>query len=206
MKLPARIFNPLFVMLTLGNIIFTISFFRFDNKQFYYLLLPPCFFIFIGIPNYAKSNNKLISDYKQYGRINHMMINDMNDTFKNTIFIPTNLRAWEMHNATDPIKEINFKNKNCYVYLSIELSLAPETKDQLIDKFGTDDHSKLFKKMGKMNNVIFISDDNYNNFLTAYYHYIYNQDYYFEKATQNPPAFYQYTGLNYYRLKSMSHD
>lgn len=204
MKLPARIFNPLIVMLTLGNLIFAFSFFRFDKKQFYYVLILPAFIILIGVPAYAKSNNKLIIEYNQYGRMSHAMMDDMNNSFSNTIFIPTNVRSWNMHHATDPIKEINLKNKNCYVYLSIELSLAPETKDQLIDKFGTDDHSKLFKKISEMNNVVFISDDNYNNFLRAYYHYLYNQDYHFEKVNDDPPSFYQFTGLNYYRLKSNS--
>lgn len=201
MKLPARIYNPLFVLLTLGNIVFVFSILKFDKKQFYYILLVPLLLLVFNISTYAKANKKLIAEYKQYGQVNTMMVNDMNNKFQNTIFIPTNLRSWEMHNATDPIKEINFKNKNCYVYLSIELSLTPETKDQLINKFGTDDHSKLFKKISEMNNVVFISDESYNNFLRAYYHYLYNQDYYFEKVTEAP--FYQATGLNYYRLKAI---
>jgi hypothetical protein len=130
----------------------------------------------------------------------------MNNSFTNIIFIPTNLRSWEIHTATDPIKEINFKNKNCYVYLTIELSLAPETQDQLLDKFGTTDHSKLFKKISTMSNVVFISDDNFNDFLKKYYHYIYNQDYEFEKVDTVPSPYYQYTGLNYYRLKPLTND
>ena len=158
--------------------------------------------ILVAFPGYSKANKKYISDYEKYGRINHGIINDMN-TFQNTIFIPTNVRSWEMHNGTDPIKEINFKNNNCYVYLSIELSLAPETQDQLMDKFGTFDHAELFKKISIMNNVIFISTDSYNNFLRGYYHYLYNQDYYFEKIRNERPAFYQYTGLDYYRLKKI---
>ena len=106
-----------------------------------------------------------------------------------------------MHNATDPVHEVNFKNKNCYVYLTIELSLAPETQDQLVSKFGTYDHAELFKKISEMNNVVFVSDDNFNNFLRAYYHFLYKQDYYFEQIPNITPSFYQYTGLNYYRLK-----
>ena len=106
-----------------------------------------------------------------------------------------------MHNATDPIREINFEKGNCYVYLSIELSLAPETKDQLIDKFGTSDHAELFNNICKMNNVVFISTNDYNNFLRGYYHYLYNQDYYFEKVRNENAPFYENTGLDYYRLK-----
>ena len=203
MKLPARIFNPLLVMLTLGNLIFTGSILRFKNTRLNYLILLPCLFIIIGIPNFVKSNNTLITNYKEFGEVNRMMLDHMNSTFTNTIFIPTNLRSWEMHNATDPINEINFKNGNSYVYLTIELSLAPETKDQLIDKFGTADHSLLFKKISQLNNVIFISDETFNNFLKAYYHYIYGQDYYFEPVNPNPPPFLQYTKLNYYRLKQL---
>ena len=130
-----------------------------------------------------------------------MIIDDMNTRFSNTIFIPIPLKAWEMHTSTDPIKEINFKNKNCYVYLSIDICTSPETKEQLLDKFGVYEHSKLFAKIAENPNAVFISDDNYTNFLRAYYHYIYNQDYNFEKVTTDPPAFYQYTGLDYYRLE-----
>lgn len=201
MKLPARIYNPLLVMLTCGNIIFAFSFLRFDNKKLNYLFIVPLLFVLFGIQGYAKSNSKLISDYKQYGRINKMTVDDMNTTFSNTVFIPTNLRSWEMHSATDPVKEINLKNKNSYVYLTIELCTAPETNDQLIDKFGTNDHAKLFKNISEMNNVVFISTDNFNNFLRTYYHYLYNQDYYFEKVKSESASFYQYTGLDYYRLK-----
>ena len=203
MKLPARIFNPLLVLLTFGNITYAFLFLKFQNKQYNYILLITIFLVLTGISNYSKANTKLISDYKGYGKINHMMVNDMNAKFNNTIFIPTNLRSWEMHNATDPIKEINLKNKNNYVYLTIELSLAPETKDQLIDKFKTSNHAELFKNISEMNNVIFISDDNFNNFLRAYYHYIYNQDYYFEKITNEGASFSQFTGLDYYRLKKI---
>ena len=201
MKLPARIFNPLLVMLTCGNIIFAFSVLRFENKNFYYLISLPFLFLLVSIPGYAKSNSKLISDYKQYGRINKMIVDDMNNSFSNAVFIPTNLRSWEMHSATDPIKEINLKNKNSYVYLTIELCTAPETSDQLIDKFGTNDHAELFKKISELNNVIFISTDNFNNSLRAYYHYLYNQDYHFEKIKAESASFYQYTGLDYYRLK-----
>jgi hypothetical protein len=111
-----------------------------------------------------------------------------------------------MHNATDPDNEINFEKGNSYVYLTIELSLAPETKDQLIDKFGTDDHSQLFKKISKMNNVVFISNEKFNAFLRAYYFYIYGQEYYFETVDPNPPPFFRRTNLNYYRLNSIAND
>jgi hypothetical protein len=201
MKLPARIYNPLLVMLTCGNIIFAFSFLRFDNKKLNYLFILPLLVVLFSIQGYAKSNSKLISDYKQYGRINKMIVDDMNTSFSNTIFIPTNLRSWEMHSATDPVKEINLMNKNSYVYLTIELCTAPETNDQLIDKFGTKDHAKLFKNISEMNNVVFISTDNFNNFLRAYYHYLYNQDYSFEKVKSESASFYQYTGLDYYRVK-----
>ena len=46
-----------------------------------------------------------------------------------------------------------------------------------------------------------ISTDNFNNSLRAYYHYLYNQDYHFEKIKAESASFYQYTGLDYYRLK-----
>jgi hypothetical protein len=121
--------------------------------------------------------------------------------FSNTIFIPTSIRSWEMHNATDPIKEINLYNNNCYVYLSIELSLAPETKDQMIDKFGTAEHSKLFDNISKMNNVVFIADEGYTRYLRAYYYYLYNQLYEFDKILPENPPFFEATKLNYYRLR-----
>ncbi len=201
MKLPARIFNPLLVVLTFSNLIYLFSMFHFEKKLWYLLITFPIAVSLAAIPKYSSANKEAISRYDAFGKINHMMFDDMNSNFSNTIFIPTTLRSWEMHNATDPIKEINFKNKNCYVYLTIELSLAPETQDQLLAKFGTYDHAELFKKISAMNNVIFISEDNFNNFLRAYYHYLYKQDYYFEKVTNILPSFYQYTGLSYYRLR-----
>ncbi len=201
LKLPARIFNPLVVMLTFGNLVFAFSFLHFTNKLVYWILVIPLVLFFYSIPTYINKTKERISYYKEYGRVNQMMIDDLNKTFQNTIFIPTNGRAWEMHAATDPIKEINFKNNNSYVYLSIELSLTPEIKDQLSAKFGTSDHSKLFRNIKEMDNVIFISDESYNYFLSAYYHYFYSQDYTFEKVFIHPPLFYQYTGLNYYRIK-----
>lgn len=201
MKLPARIYNPLFVGLTLANILFLFSLLYFNKRHLYFALLIPLFMLLISLPLYSKTNKALIKTYRQYGKINHQMMDELNSSFSNTIFIPTNLRSWEMHTATDPVKEINFKNGNNYVYLSIELSLAPETKEQLIDKFGTDSHAELFKRISEMNNVVFISDDNYNNFLRAYYHYLYNQDYDFERI--GTPAFSQYTGLNFYKLKKI---
>jgi hypothetical protein len=201
MKLPARIFNPLLVVLTFSNMIYLFSMFHFEKKLWYLLITFPIAVSLAAIPKYSSANNEAITRYDAFGKINHLMFDDMNSNFSNTIFIPTTLRSWEMHNATDPIKEINFKNKNCYVYLTIELSLAPETQDQLLAKFGTYDHAELFKKISGMDNVIFISEDNFNNFLRAYYHYLYKQDYYFEKVTNILPSFYQYTGLSYYRLR-----
>lgn len=201
MKMPARIYNPLFVGLTLANILFLFSLLNFNKRNLFLVVLVPLFLVVISLPSYSKTNKELIKKYRQYGKINHQMMNELNNTFSNTVFIPTNLRSWEMHTATDPIKEINFKNGNSYVYLSIELSLAPETKEQLVDKFGTDNHAELFIKISELKNVIFVSDDNYNNFLKAYYHYLYNQDYDFEKV--GSPAFSQYTGLNFYRLKKI---
>ena len=208
MKLPARIFHPLLVILTFGNLVFagTVSYVSTINLKSKYLLLLPCLLSAIGIPRYLTSNNTLLTLYKRLGEVNRIMIDDMNSRFSNTIFIPTNVRSWEMHNATDPVNEINFENGNSYVYLTIELSLAPETKDQLIDKFGTDDHSKLFKKISKMNNVVFISNNNFNAFLSAYYFHIYGQKYYFEPVDPNPPLFFQPTKLNYYRLKPFAND
>lgn len=200
MKLPARIFNPLLVMLTISNILFLFSIVSFKEKKYYYLVSIIFISALFALPQYTKANKANISNYKKYGRVNQGMFNDMNQ-FQNTIFIPTSVRSWEMHNATDPIREINFENGNCYVYLSIELSLAPETKDQLIDKFGTSDHAKLFNNICKMNNVVFISTNDYNNFLRGYYHYLYNQDYYFEKVRNENAPFYENTGLDYYRLK-----
>ncbi len=204
LKLPARIFNPLLVMWTIGNLILAMSFIRFNKKKFYFFLSVPFFLILFGIPKFAKANNEFIAYYKKYGEVNRLMVDDINEKFHKTIFIPTSPRSWEMHNATDPINEINFKNGNSYVYLSIDISQAPETKDQLFNMFGTSDHSELFKNISKMNNVVFISDDNYVNFLGAYYHYLYKQDYYFETVFDYQPFFYQYTGLNYYRLKKAS--
>ncbi|MFY9308419.1 MAG: hypothetical protein WAQ28_05135 [Bacteroidia bacterium] len=204
MKMPARIYNPLFVGLTLANILFLFSLLNFNKRAFYFCLLVPLFLVFVSIPAYSATNKQLLKKYRQYGKINHQMIDEMNNSFSNTVFIPTNLRSWEMHTATDPLREINFKNGNSYVYLSIELSLAPETKEQLKDKFGTDNHAELFKNISEMKNVVFISDDAYNNFLRAYYHYLYNQDYEFEKV--GSPAFTQYTGLNFYRLKKQKFD
>ena len=202
MKLPARIFNPLLVVLTLTNLVFVISTLRFKNFSHYYLIFISIFSVFIAWPQYSKANMYNINAYEKYGRINQKIFNGMNE-FSNTIFIPTVLRIWEAHKATDPIKEINFKNGNCYVYLAIELSLAPETTDQLIDKFGTSDHSELFKKISTMDNVIFVSSEEYNNFLRGYYHYLYNQDYYFEKVGNVDPLYFLNTGLNYYRLKKI---
>jgi hypothetical protein len=201
MKMPARIFNPLLVILTISNVLFLFSLLTFKEKKLYYSISILFIAVLYSLPTYSKANKKLISDYKNYGQINHMMVDDMNRRFNNTIFIPTNLRSWEMHNATDPLQEINFVNKNSYVYLTIELSLAPETQDQLLSKFGTTDHAALFNNISKMNNVVFISDDNFNNFLRAYYHYLYKQDYFFEKISNDILPFYAATGLNYYKLK-----
>jgi hypothetical protein len=201
MKMPARIFNPLLVILTISNILFLFSLLIFKEKKFYYSIGILFFATLYSIPKYTKANKNLITNYSSYGKVNQIMIDDINNRFSNTIFIPTNLRSWEMHNATDPINEINFANKNSYVYLTIELSLAPETQDQLLSKFGTTDHAFLFNNISKMNNVVFISDDNFNNFLRAYYHYLYKQNYFFEKISNDMLPFYTATGLNYYRLK-----
>ena len=76
-----------------------------------------------------KANKTIIKGYQQYGRINHNIFDDMN-RFSNTIFIPTNLRSWEIHNATDPINEINFKNNNSYYCCKEEFA---KTKDQRPD-------------------------------------------------------------------------
>jgi hypothetical protein len=203
MKMPARVFQPLLVILSFSNLLFVLSFINFEKKQYRLLYIIPALLIFYSISAYSKANKSIISDYKRYGRVNHEIVNDMNQQFRNTVFIPTNLRSWEFHNATDPVREINFKNNNSYVYLSIELSLAPETQDQMMDKFKTTDHAKLFLNISSMDNVVFLSDDKYNNFLRSYYHYLYNQDYYFEPAVGGTPSFYQSTGLNYYRLKKM---
>ena len=206
MKLPARIFSPLLVLLTFGNILFLFSFFKFEKRIWYYLISFPVIISLLSIPQYSKANSFIISSYKKFGKINQMMFDDMNSNFSNTIFIPTNIRAWDIHCATDPINEITLKNKNCYVYLTIEGSVTPETQDQLISKFGTNDHSKLFNKISEMNNVIFISEDNYNRFIKSYYHYLYNQDYYFEKDSVVSSSLNKYTGLNYYRFKKGTYD
>ena len=202
MKMPARISSPLLTILTISNILLISSTLPFEKKQFYYVAYSLLIVSLYASPEYCKANTSLIFNYREYGKINHMIFDDMNNRFRDTIFIPTNLRSWEMHNATDPIKEINLKNNNCYLYLSINLSIAPETQDQLLAKFGTFDHAVLFKKISKMNNVIFISDSDYNNFLGLYYHYLYNQDFYFEEVFKDAPSLYN-TGLKYYRLKEL---
>ncbi len=102
---------------------------------------------------------------------------------------------------TDPINEINLKNGHSLVYLTIELSLAPETQEQLIEKFGTNDHSKLFRKISEMDNVVFISTAGYNKFLVDYYHYFYDQNYTFDPVEPYPASFSRATGLNYYRVR-----
>ena len=201
MKLPARVFNPLLVLFTFSNILFALSLLEFREKKFYYLLLLPLAAALFSLPGYARTNAKTIADYRAFGKVNHLMMDDMNSTFRDTVFIPTNLRSWEMHNATDPLKELNFRNNNSYVYLTIELSIVPETQDQLVSKFGTHDHARLFKRISEMDNVVFISEDSFNDFLRTYYYYLYDQDYYFEKATAVPPPFYRTTGLNYFRLR-----
>jgi hypothetical protein len=201
MKLPARIHNPILVLLTFGNIIFLFSYLHFPKKSFNYILLIPAAIILFILPHYLTENNKKIDFYKLYCGINQSVFDKINNLFSNTIFIPTNLESWEIHRASDPLNEISFKNKNCYVYLSIELSMAPETKDQLIDKFGTSDHANLFKKISEMNNVVFISDEQYNMFLRAYYYYLYNQNYYFEKIGESLPSVYKTTTFGFYRLK-----
>lgn len=201
MKLPARIFNPLLVVATITNILFLFTLISFEKKNYYFLLAMPILVTLFSIPQYAKATKNILKGYGNFGRINRAIFDDMNSRFENTVFIPTDVRSWEMHNATDPILEVNFQKKNCYVYLSIELSLAPETQDQLKEKFGTADHSKLFQRISEKNNVIFISSDSYNNFLRGYYYYLYNQNYYFEKVFQDDVTFTSSTGLNYYRLK-----
>ena len=203
MKLPARIFGPLTGLLTFTNILFIISVIQFKNKNFYYIFSLTGLLAIGAFPEFTRCIGIYMKQYKEYGKVNLSIINDMN-RFSNTIFIPTTIRSWEMHNATDPIHEINLLNKNCYVYLSIELSLAPETTDQLIDKFGTADHSKLFDKISKMENVVFIADEQYANFLRAYYYFLYKQGYYFERIFKENTPFYEKTGLNYYRLKKIS--
>jgi hypothetical protein len=201
MKLPARVFNPLLVVLTISNILILLTQFSFERRNYYFLLTVPLFVTLFSIPQYAKATKNILKGYGNFGRINKAVFDDMNKRFENTVFIPTDVRSWEMHNATDPIREINFQRKNCYVYLSIELSLAPETQDQLEDKFGTADHSKLFQIISEKSNVVFISSESYINFLRGYYYYLYNQSYYFEKVFQDDPTFSSSTGLNFYRLK-----
>ena len=202
MKLPARIYNPLLVLITVSNILMMFSFLAFKNRKHYYMTILIFLGALIAIPGYMEANKKYISDYTKYGRVNHGIINEMN-TFQNTIFILTTVRSWESHNATDPLNEINFKNNNCYVYLSIELSLAPETKDQMVDKFGTSDHNELFKKISAMDNVIWVASEDYNRFLGGYYYYNYGQQYYFEKVRNEKSTFYQFTGLDFYRVRKL---
>src|SRR4029079_13925818 len=74
MKLPARIFNPLLVMLNLGNLIFIAAILKFKNTRLYYFILLPCLFIMIGIPDFVKSNNTFITFYKETGEVNKMMM------------------------------------------------------------------------------------------------------------------------------------
>ena len=200
MKLPPRIYNPLLVLLTISNIYLIITILYTGNRKYYYLLVISLISILFAVPNYTEANSKLIGFYKKLGKINHGIFNELNK-FSNTIFIPTNVRSWEIHSATDPIREINFRNNNCYVYLSIELSITPETQDQLVKKFGTFDHSELFTKISKMSNVVFISNQNYNRFLITYYHFLYNQDYYFEEVLSYEPVIFKDAKLKYYRLK-----
>ena len=202
MKLPERIFHPLLVLLSVGNILFVFSKIKFDkNNMYYFTLAPMLLLVLSSISKNLEANKIELTKYQIYGEVNQSLFDDINSRFKNTIFIPTVLRSWETHKATDPINEITFKNNNSYVYLSIELCLAPETEDQLITKFGTKDHALLFKKISEMDNVFFISDANYLIYLQDYYHTLYNQEYIFEKVSETLPPFYSRSKLNYYRLK-----
>ncbi len=204
MKLPARIYNPMLLLFVLCNFILFMGSGLYTVLDRFKMItaIAGLAAAIIFIPGYFSGTHKNLKNYSMFGRINNAMVENMN-SFKNTIFIPTNISAWEVHFATDPIKEMNMLNGNSYVYLSIELSLAPETQDQLIAKFGTNDHSKLFKKISEMDNVVFISDDNYNNFLGAYYHFLYGQDYKFEPVQPYPAPLYKNNGLNYYRVRKM---
>ena len=202
MKLPERVFNPLLVLLTLFNVLILSSILS-SNKIFLYLISITIFAILLlSIPGYLNANEKLIDRANLVGNINQRVVNDINSQFHNTILIPLTVRAWCIHDNSDPIREINFKNNNSFVYLSIDFSLAPETKDQLIAKFGTSNHSELFKRISCMNNVIFISNEPYNNFIRVYYYYLYNQNFTFEKVITSDDIFEKETGIGYYRLRS----
>lgn len=95
MKLPSRIFSPMFVIFTLCNFIALME--SEDHQLTRSSKTAVIVVALIGlvfIPKYVSLTEYLVRDSARFGEVNTHMVDDMNMNFKNTIFIPTAQRAW----------------------------------------------------------------------------------------------------------------